>query len=184
MKGICIENKCEQSIFCKNLCGKHYRYQKFLEKKDTLEYKTQRKEISRRYYLKNTVKILNYSKEWISLNKEKAAETRRNYSSSHKQMRIEITKRYIKRHPDKVRIWKRISCAHRRARLLKAMPIWLSKAQKKEISKFYKDCPEGYQVDHIIPLRSRIVCGLHVLWNLQYLPASENLKKSNKLGDY
>lgn len=47
------------------------------------------------------------------------------------------------------------------------------------IRKFYNECPDGYHVDHIIPLRGDIVSGLHTLSNLQYLLASDNLKKNN-----
>lgn len=68
--------------------------------------------------------------------------------------------------------------ASRKARVRKATPKWADLAAIRE---FYKNCPEGYHVDHIIPINGKDVSGLHVIDNLQYLPAMENLKKSNKV---
>jgi hypothetical protein len=59
----------------------------------------------------------------------------------------------------------------------KSFPKWIN---KKELINIYKQCPKGYHVDHIIPLSHPDVCGLHVPWNLQYLPLEENIFKSNK----
>jgi hypothetical protein len=67
--------------------------------------------------------------------------------------------------------------AARKKRVKEATPKW---ADLKAIEVFYKACPPGYHVDHIIPLFGKIVCGLHVINNLQYLPAHVNLSKGNK----
>lgn len=67
--------------------------------------------------------------------------------------------------------------AKHKASLINRKVSW---ANEEEILKIYKNCPKGYHVDHIIPLKGKLVSGLHVENNLQYLSAVENLKKSNK----
>lgn len=68
--------------------------------------------------------------------------------------------------------------ALRRAERERATPPW---ANKGEIAKIYKMAAEiGEEVDHIIPLRGKIVCGLHVETNLRIVPKSVNRKKYNK----
>ena len=78
----------------------------------------------------------------------------------------------------------------RRRKHREATPPWLSRRQKTEIRQMYqvaitltKTTGEQYVVDHIVPLRSDFVCGLHVPWNLRVITREENLKKSNKLLD-
>ena len=52
--------------------------------------------------------------------------------------------------------------------------------ERKEIIEFFKNCPEGYEVDHIYPISKG---GLHVISNLQYLTQRENRIKGNKILD-
>ena len=76
----------------------------------------------------------------------------------------------------------------RRRKHREATPPWLTRKQKSEIRQLYQiaitmtqTTGEQYVVDHIVPLRSHEVCGLHVPWNLRVITQEENLKKSNKL---
>ena len=56
-------------------------------------------------------------------------------------------------------------------------PPWANIEKIKEI---YINCPDGYEVDHVIPLQGRLVSGLHVETNLQYLTQFENRSKGNR----
>ncbi len=78
---------------------------------------------------------------------------------------------------DSVRVYRKFQQACIRASKLERTPSWADLDKIKEI---YKSCPIGYHVDHIVPLNGDFVSGLHVEHNLQYLPAIDNCKKSNK----
>ena len=64
-----------------------------------------------------------------------------------------------------------------------ATPQWANKDKIKLLYSYAKQLTEEtgieHQVDHIIPLRHPLVCGLHVEHNLQILSKSDNITKSN-----
>jgi hypothetical protein len=64
----------------------------------------------------------------------------------------------------------------RRLAKINRTPIW---SDLDRIRRIYENCPDGHHVDHIIPLKGKLVSGLHVPDNLQYLPARDNLSKGN-----
>jgi hypothetical protein len=66
--------------------------------------------------------------------------------------------------------------ALRSAKRRRAVPIW---ADVPAIMMIYRHRPRGYDVDHIVPLKSNLVCGLHWEGNLQYLPSAHNQAKRN-----
>ena len=93
---------------------------------------------------------------------------------------------------ERKRLWKKnnkayvqASVAQRRAVKQKRSVSW---ADAYKIKKFYAmatwlneiDGPNSWHVDHIIPLKGKLVSGLHTHNNLQILRAKENIIKGNK----
>jgi len=83
--------------------------------------------------------------------------------------------------------WRGIK-ARRRAAKLQATPSWLDSEYLWMISEIYslpslREEMTGikWEVDHIVPLQGKQVCGLHVPWNLQVITQLENRRKGNKL---
>jgi len=111
----------------------------------------------KRWREENPHKVVEYNRKWRAENPEKIAEMDRSWN-------------------DRNRARKNAHRAMRRARLAQRTPPW---ADLEAIAFFYECRPEGCHVDHIIPLRGKNISGLHVEANLQWLPAEENLAKSN-----
>ena len=138
--------------------GKYHCYCKECTKQKNREWKQINKE-----------KVFSYDKAWQQANKDKKSKNYKNYQINNRA---------------KVNSYNSL----RRALELKATPSWLTNEQKSQIDSIYwlarlqqELNDEQYHVDHIVPLRGKTVCGLHVPWNLQVMSAKENLNKGNKL---
>lgn len=75
--------------------------------------------------------------------------------------------------------------AKRKRMVKQATPPW---ANMEDIEAIYKEAAMlsdknniKYHVDHIMPINSKLLCGLHVPWNLQILTESENCAKRNHI---
>lgn len=93
-------------------------------------------------------------------------------------------KEYYQENIDKFRA----ADVRRRTGVKKAIPAWYSELDElvlqemHDLAKLRKDALGiQYHIDHIIPLKNDLVCGLHWHKNWQLITAEENLSKSNKL---
>lgn len=143
-----------------------------------------KQEYYKRDYVKEKARVS--GNNYYKLNKEKVLEKAAIYRQNNKNIIAERDKRYAKAKPEKLRAIK----SRRKKKVRQATPGWLTKEHLLEIESFYlkaieleKQTQVPHQVDHIIPIQGKNVCGLHVPWNLQVLTQSENRKKSNKLLD-
>lgn len=131
------------------------------------------KECKASYQKENRDKKLNWQKKYRNENRTELLEKRKDYYRTHVEQESDYGKRWSKNNRPKLRA----RDAKRRSAKLQRTPSW---AKLDKIQEIYQNCPEGYQVDHIVPLQGASVSGLHVEYNLQYLPAKENLSKGNK----
>lgn len=134
------------------------------QERDQLYYLVNREKIiareTARYQENKTEKKL-YVQNWCAKNPQKVAGYQKKWSQNNKGYRSALS-------------------AKRRA-LVRVQVI--AKSYILEVLEIYKNRPAEYHVDHCVPLQGKNVCGLHVPWNLQYLPGTENRKKTNKCQD-
>lgn len=142
--------------------------------------KEQRKQIGATYYKNNIEKCHDSATKWRSNNKEAVAAIERTYRLNHPEQIKTKLANYAKNNSDKINA----NQARRKARLLLAIPAWVNFDLVEE---FYAEArylsstsPTEFHVDHIVPLQSDIVCGLHWEGNLQVLSEFDNISKGNR----
>jgi hypothetical protein len=118
------------------------------------------------------------------IRKDKSAAYSKKYRLNNLELRILSDRlqslKYRKAHPEKFAA----ANAKRRAVHKKATPKWIN---TKVVEDYYlraktwsKLSGEFWQVDHIVPLQSKLVCGLHCEQNLTILSKSVNVIKNNR----
>jgi len=133
-------------------------------------------------------------KKWHEANRERSLTNKAAYNAANADKQSEYAKAWRKKNSVRVKamaaIWtannivkKRASTAKRRATLLRAIPAW---ARLDDIERFYTLAARLTEqtgikatVDHVVPLQSRLVCGLHCAANLTILPETLNKRKGN-----
>jgi hypothetical protein len=142
-----------------------------------------RKKYAKNYRARNKERLKEYNRLRQQNLSEKEKQARRDYYHQNKE---EI---FVQRQIWKAQNKDRLCAlqAKRRAQKLRATPAWLTEFDSLWLHEIYslrrlrsKALGITFHVDHIVPLVGKQVCGLHVPWNLQLLPAEKNLKKRNK----
>lgn len=80
------------------------------------------------------------------------------------------------------------SVARRAAAKVQRTPIWLTQDDHWMIEQAYELAALrtamfgfSWHVDHVLPLRGKLVSGLHTPYNLQVIPGAENCRKGNRV---
>lgn len=132
---------------------------------------------------------------WYAANCDRMREEKRAYATEYRKTRrallVQKSVEYGRKHKGKRHAWstkwlathpeygREHSLRYARA-LRQATPPWVD---KEALERFYDECPEGFHVDHIVPLRGKNVCGLHLAANLQYLLPEDNSRKKNSFDE-
>jgi len=135
----------------------------------------------------NKARSLEISREWKQRNKEHCQEYFKKWASANPEKHLAshatATENYRKKNPAYYAAYTRT----RKANKLSATPQWANLDAIKVEYDLAAWCTNvmgvPYHVDHIVPLKGRNVCGLHVENNLQVIPAKVNQSKNNKFKD-
>jgi 5-methylcytosine-specific restriction endonuclease McrA len=142
---------------------------------------------SRLWAKENPGRVKEIVKKWNVLNRKEEAARAREWRKNNPETYKKAVLNWRNKNATYYGAYMASAAGRRRTAKLKATPSWLSKEQNEAILCKYQVAAmytaEGldiWHVDHIVPIRGKDVCGLHVPWNLRIITASENLRKGNK----
>lgn len=146
------------------------------------------------YRKNNAEKVAARDRAWREANPERVRATKTKYLQRHREALLGTRRSRYRNNEggmrDTNRGWaaankdrRAASNSARKARKRMAQPAWADLDVIRELyelsARMFEETGIRHQVDHIVPLRSKYVCGLHCEFNLQVMPAKENLRKRN-----
>jgi len=139
-------------------------------------------EYQRIYREANAERIAESKKAWKVRNAEHVKAKDRAYADMYPERRAAARKRWDEANPG---VTAAAKAANKRDRA-KRVPLWLSEDDRWLIAETYKFAKLRTQmtgirwtVDHIIPIKGKLVSGLHVPENLRVVPFKVNARKGN-----
>jgi hypothetical protein len=154
-------------------------------KKKTGKYKVDavckkcRSDYGKQHYYQNRERVLTQQKTYYQENREAITAQMKDYRERNHQTISLKKEQWRKLNPDK----RNAALAKRKATKLQATPAWSNKEHIESlylIASMNREAGYDMHVDHIVPLQSDVVCGLHCEANLQLLSASNNTSKGNR----
>jgi len=139
--------------------------------------------LNKKYREEHKEEIQQKNKEYRIKNAEILKQKNQKYYTEHRNERLLYLKQWKLAHPDYFQRWEKKNVALRKLISLqshKKRSLRIPSFGQDGILEFYANCPTGLDVDHIVPLCGKLVSGLHVSWNLQYLTHKQNNFKNNK----
>lgn len=136
-----------------------------------------------RYYYANRERVLKMKLEQRRADPQKFLEIGRKKYAENPKKASEATIRSLQKKALQDPTFWAVWTEAKRAKKLRAIPKWADEEKIKAIYRYSRHLTQtsgvAHHVDHIVPLRSKLVCGLHSEHNLQPIPATENARKRN-----
>jgi hypothetical protein len=183
----------------KNKAEYYLRRKQYLKEKQKEYYEANKDKIiskNKEWVEANKERVQENQKRWKKENPEKYKDSKRQAYLKKREYYIKKSVEYNREHNEshnkRVRAYKQtesgkvVAKAYRNSRRKREEDASLGRRYQNEVYEIYKQCAllrqagHDVEVDHIVPLMGKDICGLHIPANLAIIPAKENRTKTNK----